>query len=180
MNNYLFEEHSHNFGVWTAARAVSRNFTSTLYIKNAIDCSGLKEFVASNKVVDQECFNNLHKVWANRIIASLNVAHAKGVSYGRAAKVIAIYLKTTVVLVQRGDSEKSRVIHPPVDRILLRALLKKFPHFTYLKNVNWTQLDEGSYWVLADKIKVDLKGFNWQLEYYWKPESEIAYQSKHF
>ena len=172
MEHYLFEEHRHNYAVWTAARAVSRNFTSTDLVKAAIENSRLVEFVTSTDNPSQEQFNLLHKTWSDRIISSLTAANVKNVSYGRAAKIIAIYLKTAVIMGSAAKCEKSKVIHPPIDAILLRNILASFPAMTYLRKVRWTQLDETSYWELASRLKQDLKRFDWKLEYYWNPGKE--------
>ncbi|MFA6150254.1 MAG: hypothetical protein WC716_02960 [Chitinophagaceae bacterium] len=169
MENYLFEEHAHHFAVWTAARAVSRNFTTTLNVKNAIDSSGLRKFAGSLKECSQNKFDKLHRDWASQIIKSLEASKAKGVSYGRAAKIISIYLKTSVVLVSKGLCQKSTVIHPPIDAILLGNLLSELPQLTYLKGVKWTQLDEEKYWELVARLRKDLGRFDWKVEFYWKP-----------
>jgi hypothetical protein len=44
IDNYTFNDHRHNYAVWTAARAVSRNFTSTANVKLAIEACGLRHF----------------------------------------------------------------------------------------------------------------------------------------
>ncbi|MBK6447178.1 MAG: hypothetical protein IPF81_18330 [Bacteroidetes bacterium] len=41
-DNYSFAEHVHRFAVWTAARAVQRNFTTTENIRKAIEQTELQ------------------------------------------------------------------------------------------------------------------------------------------
>jgi hypothetical protein len=172
MDKYLFEEHAHNFSVWTAARAVSRNFTTTLCVKDAINSTSLFEFARSQREFTQDEFDRLHRDWASQIMNSLVASNAKNVSYGRAAKIISIYLKTFVVLASKGLCQKSTVIHPPIDAILLGNLFIEFPELKYVKAIKWTLLDEEKYWDLVAQLRRDLKRFDWTVEYYWKPERE--------
>ena len=167
--NYTFEEHRHNYSVWTAARAVSRNFTTTANIKKAIDSSGLRDFVNSDLIFSHDDFDRLHSQWAIRIIDDIFASTGKTVSYGRAAKIISIYLKTSVVLCSQGSCQKSMVIHPPIDAILLNNIAQK-GGMPKLKDKRWTQLSESEYWKLTREIKTKLGSFDWRLEYFWKPD----------
>src|SRR5207237_4965917 len=113
--NYTFDEHKHRYAIWTAARAVQRSFTTTHNIAKAINATGLKCFSQSNEPITQNEYDTRHKQWSKIIIDVLDC------SYGRAAKIIAIYLKTAVVLPTSGTAN-SLVIHPPLDRFLLHAI----------------------------------------------------------
>lgn len=168
MNNnpYHFNDHKHNYAVWTAARAVQRSFTTTEKIKEAIKESGLKAFAESDASITADEFDNFHKETARKIISSLQVQNVESPTYGRAAKIIGIYLKTTVILTGLAKCNRSEVIHPPIDSILLKKLTAK-------EGINgldtpWTTLDENGYWNLVSIIRDSGIPFNWQLEKYWE------------
>lgn len=171
MDNYTFEEHRHNYSVWTAARAVSRNFTTTANVKKAIATSDLRNFTNSNLEPTQEEFDCLHVQWATQLISSLTESTGAIVSYGRAAKIISIYLKTSVVLCNQGNCAKSLVIHPPIDGILLNSIAKKIG-LKELTRERWTQLDKENYWELVNKLKTEFGSFDWKLEYFWRPDRD--------
>ena len=170
--HYTFTQHVHNYAVWTAARAVSRNFTTTALVKNAIEVSDLQSFVTSSAPISHEEFDRLHRVWANQLISELKKTTEGKASYGRAAKIISIYLKTAVVLCNKGECKKSAVIHPPIDAILLNNLASNCA-MPELKNEPWTTLDELKYWALVQKLRTTLPKFDWTLEFYWSPEREV-------
>lgn len=56
------------------------------------------------------------------MLQQLTKAKVEEASFGRAAKLIAIYLKTTIVLSGAENTTLGRVIHPPIDSILLKAM----------------------------------------------------------
>ena len=56
--NYSHFQHRHNFAVWCAARAVQRKFAKTPFLKEALEKSGVVEFIRQNedKTISQEDF----------------------------------------------------------------------------------------------------------------------------
>jgi hypothetical protein len=111
---YSFNQHRHNFAMWTAARAVQRNFTTIGNIVNAIEKSGLRDFVESYKNISKLGFSEFHEGCANELINSLK---SHKCTYGIAAKIIAIYLKTALIMYTNGQFCENN--HPPLDRILI-------------------------------------------------------------
>ena len=172
MHTYTFNEHKHNYAVWTAARAVQRGFTTTAKIKAAIKSSSLRNFSEDALTYSEEDFEQFHKECAQQLIKAFEVSGIKDVSYGRAAKIIAIYLKTTIILCNKGECKKSTIIHPPIDNILLTEIATRFKELKNLKNERWTSFDETTYWNLVSKIKSHFNKFDWTLEEYWRPERE--------
>lgn len=168
---YTIEEHRHRFAAWAAARAVQRNFTKTINIIEAIDSINLRD-IALNKSLwpkTDSDFEKFHKEWCRKIIIKLKT------TYGRASKIVAIYLKTAVVLSGNENSEFGKILHPPIDRILLTALKKKLsPIWTQPKLVNWTELHESgekSYLKLIKELRV-INGDKpfWKIEECWQPK----------
>jgi len=165
---YAFNQHKHNFALWTAARAVQRGFTTTGNIKIAIEKSDLRQFSEDTSSYGSEQFEKFHKTCSHQLINSFSNLNLPDVSYGRAAKIISIYLKTSVVLSNKGECDKSKIIHPPIDSILLNNI-SKIEELSSLKAIRWTQLDEHSYWALVYKIKSHFRKLDWTLEEFWTP-----------
>ncbi len=179
MNSYTFQEHIHRYAVWTAARAVSRDFTGTENVEKAIDAVKLRDyFEGSDKPSD---FDEWHKRKCRAIMAYLEPIVPKReastkktyknggnrVTYGRAAKIIAVYLKTAVILPEGPTGSRSNAIHPPIDAILLKNAAK-VPGFKDLANEKWTQFDEDRYFKVLERLKTLSTGPLWQVEYFWK------------
>lgn len=171
MDIYNFGQHRHNYAVWTAARAVQRKFTTTANIKWAIERSALRQFSEETGECTEENFEIFHQSCAKEIIDSLEEKGIK-TSYGRAAKIIAIYLKTAVILCNKGECAKSRIIHPPIDSILLKSIAKDFIHLRRIGNIRWTGLDSEQYWRLINELKKYFQPLNWGVEKYWIPTNE--------
>ncbi len=164
---YTFTEQLHNYAVWTAARAVQRNFTNTKNIKAAIEQAGLKELIDRKEEMTIDQFDIFHKTSANIIIEYLRSIGIQA-SYGQSAKMIAIYIKTAIVIKDSGLSNISKIAHPPIDNILLTQLHKKHPELD-VSGINWTQLDEKKYFYLIKKLRTLNMEYFWELEKYWTP-----------
>lgn len=169
MTIYNFNEHRHNYAVWTAARAVQRNFTTTATIRAAIEQTGLRAFAEDNGEYDQQSYDQYHRLWSSQLLASFDKNSIKTATYGRTAKIISIYLKTSVVLVNKGICKKSAVIHPPIDRILLQSIARNIIGFKDLSAHKWTIMNEEQYWLLVERLRKANFHFNWQLEAHWTP-----------
>lgn len=94
-----------------------------------------------------------------------------GASYGRATKLIAVYLKSMIV-VQENPNSIANIIHPPIDRIVLQGISKDdnivHPNKQYWKHIKWTQLDEPLYRQLMSDFRQVFEGQPlWHIEKYW-------------
>lgn len=168
---YTFNEHLHNYAVWAAARAVDRNFTNTANVKSAIEETGLQRLLDNNEMSSIASFDQFHRETSGKIIAHLKYVDKRleeKATYGRAAKIIAIYIKTAIVVRDLGVSNLARIAHPPIDRILLTNANKEHKKLG-LARYNWTQLLEEEYFELIEKLRtIDFESF-WELERYWSP-----------
>jgi len=162
---YTFEKHLHNYACWTAARAVQRNFTNTPNIIRAIETSALMQ-LDSHKVNSSEEYDVFHRKCCNQLIDYLKTECNIEATYGRAAKIIAIYLKTSVIVRYSGEGKLAEIAHPPIDRILLTNLRKNFTGIVAEKT-NWTELNESQYFELITKLRTLQFEKFWQLEEYW-------------
>lgn len=171
---YSEYNHRHNFSVWAAARAAQRGFTNVEMLRDALEQCGIDVFV--NNPSPESEFEGRHKQWCNSICDYLNEKGVHNVSYGRAAKLVNVYLKSMLVL-KNLSGEPAKFIHPPIDRILLQNIAKNVTmekeEKKMLKATNWTQLQEEEYFQLINT----LKGINgnrpfWQLEEHWTVTNE--------
>ncbi len=168
---YNFEDHLHNYAVWTSARAVQRNFYDTISIKSAIEKTKLRDLIVTHNVFSEDEFDAFHRETARLIMDSLkstNVGLEDKATYGRAAKIIAIYIKTIAVIRYSGNDNLSKVAHPPIDRILLSNAHKEHSDLG-LNKISWTKLTEQEYFDLIRKLRTLKFDKFWELEQYWSP-----------
>jgi hypothetical protein len=171
---YTEYKHRHNFSVWAAARAAQRGFTNVEMLRDAIEQCGINTFV--NNPSPESEFEAQHRQWCNSICDYLNEKGVQNVSYGRAAKLVNVYLKGMLVL-NNLSGEPAKFIHPPIDRILLQNIVKNVAiekeEKKRLKSTNWTQLQEEDYFRLISTLKT-INGNRpfWQLEEHWTVTNE--------
>ena len=164
-DNYSFAEHVHRFAVWTAARAVQRNFTKTEIIRKAIEQTELQNLFFRKDISSPEQFDKFHEKTCDKLITEFRKLR-KVASYGRAAKIVAIYIKTAIIIPEKGKSKLSKIAHPPIDRILLQNLDSKYPELK-LKSRNWTTLNKVEYFKLIQKFREDFGVCFWKIEINW-------------
>lgn len=175
---YTHFTHRHNFAVWCAARAVQRKFTKTINLKGALEKSGIAEFIKENeeKEISQKEFDEHHELWCKAIMQYWESHKIRGASYGRAAKLVAIYIKSMIV-VRNGQSKLSTVAHPPIDRIVLKNICrdKTINHINktgWLK-INWTEMNKEDYKKLITGFRQLFVGKPfWTIEKYWSITKE--------
>lgn len=120
-------------------------------------------------------FDKLHEGWCSAIQAYLDDRKIRDASYGRAAKLVAVYLKATIILGDACNTPLGHNAHPPIDRILLHALASsdevKSPHKHAWAQTNWTELDGPAYRELIDQLRavVPVGAPFWSIERYWQP-----------
>lgn len=168
---YSLNEHRHRFAIWTAARAVQRSWTTTANISRVIAAVDLAGIVDRYKTCENQAeFDRLHTLTCEKMAEEFRALGVEA-TYGRAAKILAVYLKATVIVTMQMDNDQIRLIHPPVDRILLKNL-STVPGLTELRKLNWTKLDKRQYDAMVAKIRGRLNIFDWRLEEKWRPELE--------
>jgi response regulator RpfG family c-di-GMP phosphodiesterase len=166
---YSAYQHRHNFAVWAAARATQREFTTTEKLREALEASSIDTFV--ERPCGREDFDGRHRGWCGSICQQLRSRRVEGASYGRAAKLVNVYLKSMVVLPDLS-SDVASYVHPPIDRILLQNVAKAPEVSTErsqtLRNTSWTQLSEAAYFELISMLR-DINGDRpfWKIEEHW-------------
>jgi hypothetical protein len=174
---YDLAEHRHRFAGWAAARAAQRNFTSVKNLRAALQATDIRRVLSDPQTLQlsQDQFNNQHRKWCRAICSRLATLGIKNATYGRAAKLVAVYLKATVIMAETCDSSLGRSLHPPIDRVLLRALASSTEitsrHQTEWRSINWTQLEEKPYYELIGQLREALPPGApfWTIEEYWQP-----------
>jgi hypothetical protein len=169
---YTIKEHIHRYSIWTAARASQRglkNFKIKVLkaiLENIDFKNQVEKYIKSD--VNKKNYEFFHKKIANEIIK--NGAELKiKITYGRASKIISIYLKTAIIIPNGGKGKAANIIHAPIDRILLKALSKEFKKTNWNK-LTWTKFTETDYWILIDDLEKNKLPINWKLEQFWNPE----------
>jgi hypothetical protein len=99
-------------------------------------------------------------------------ADIKNVTFGRAAKLVAVYLKTMIVIPD-PECVFAAILHPPVDRILLQNVARDKQYPSEFRKVwsttNWTELNEDQYYQVIETFRecgLDIPQF-WRIERYW-------------
>ena len=177
---YTLEEHRHRFATWAAARAAQRGFTTSKKLIVALESCGARQYLKDHleDKIDPAKFLIHHKDWCGQIVLHLKRAGIEKVTWGRAAKLVAVYLKSMVIVGAGSYSPLAHVAHPPVDRVLLQNLArcKKLQslHKAAWRKTNWTQLNEKSYDNLIDQLRESLLPDEpfWALEKCWFPVAE--------
>ncbi|MFQ3857908.1 hypothetical protein ACLK29_18300 [Leptospira kirschneri] len=164
-------EHRHQFAVWASARAAQRGFTSTAKIRDAIEKSNLKSIAmeAQSWKGGIAEFDKIHIEVCDKLKLSLEKC-----SYGRAAKMVAIYFKCMIVLMGDHESILGKILHPPIDSILLRNLKKNnrnnWKLIDAIKGKAWTTLEQKEYFELIAALREfqHNEPCFWKLEKYWQ------------
>jgi hypothetical protein len=172
---YTIEEHRHRYAAWAAAAASRRGFADNASIVSVLDSSSLRRSLVDSprnwpKTATE--YDKFHKREARGLIRKFKNAGYPNVTYGRVAKMIAIYVKTIVVMGVHHRSPMARVAHPPIDRILLQVL-SRIPLANSLRKLcrktAWTKLDEKRYFELISELRLSgpAEPAFWQLERHW-------------
>ena len=177
--SYDLLEHRHRFAVWAAARAAQRGFTGgkTKDLRDALEATDIREVLSAPQTlqVSPAQFDALHRAWCSSICERLRRRGIANATYGRAAKLVGVYLKAIVIMGSDWDSPLGRNLHPPIDRILLHGLAAssrvKSRHKAAWAAINWTQLGEAEYVQLIGQLRDALpqNAPFWTIEEYWEP-----------
>lgn len=177
MSSYSASTHTHNFACWTAAAAVRRGFTTNEVIASAIEKAKLHEW-ANQLLENFDNFSAEHDNICDRLVNELeSVPNQKEEYYtkctfGRAAKIVSIYLKTYIVLPYIYDSKYDlllETIYPPIDQLLLTGIQEdreKLP--SIVKKYKWTKASKDEYHILRNALIAADLPFNWKTEEFWK------------
>ena len=111
MAEYTLFRHRHNFAVWAAARASQRAFTTVKNLREALEGCGVVQALKepSRWPSSAADFDALHRIWCRSICQHLCGIRVQNVTYGRAAKLVAVYLKAMIVAGGYDDTHLSLI-----------------------------------------------------------------------
>jgi hypothetical protein len=182
---YTMTEYRHRYAAWCAARAAGRGLSggTNAVFRRAIEASELPALLRGpadlwpSSAAD---FDRAHRTWCAAAVSALHANGAESATFGRSAKLIAIYLKTLAVCGGRESTLLARVAHPPIDRVLLRRLARdeRFPAEARAMwaDTNWTTLGVDSYDEVIASLRragLDAGGF-WRAEEWWSGDDDAA------
>lgn len=170
---YTIADHTHRFGLWTAARAASKSLLSNKEIKGILEDMQLRIQVDLLRQEEdltvlkyQEWFKGQCDTFKEKV-KQLECKDIKKerISHGLAAKVISIYIKTVEVIPSKGLSTLSEVAFPPIDSILLKKI-NKVNNLSL--DVIWSKYTWEQYIETIDKIvSLDPLQLMWKIESNW-------------
>jgi hypothetical protein len=174
---YELPEHRHRFAVWAAAQAAQRGFTSVRNLRDALQATDIRDVLSAPTTfqLSPAQFDTLHRRWCSSICSNLIDRQISKATYGRAAKLVAVYLKAIVIMGDGCNSSLGRNMHPPIDRILLQSLAASdkitSPCKEAWRSVSWTQLDQPAYERLIGQLRgaIPAGAPFWTIEEYWEP-----------
>jgi hypothetical protein len=173
-------EHKHSFAAWAAARAASwrpcrfsvkqgRELIESLRLGQ----QSLRDLNQSpDKLPAPEDFDGCHYRWRSQILFRSEKMALKGMTHGVAAKLINVYWKSMFVCGGEQDHPTVKVIHPPIDSLLLNGLAAH-PNTRAKADWKsfhpWTGLSSARYEELIRKIRSAIpEGAPlWKIEEYW-------------
>ncbi|QXH95743.1 hypothetical protein HU749_004975 [Pseudomonas ogarae] len=204
-DNYSIAEHRHRFAIWAAGRAYSRqgpghtiavatqliNESGVGQISTPDDLPPPQEIDAFLDLQFRNVINIAVKLtytrtWKDETKAEHSSQHDLICSYGRAQKLVNVYLKSKLVCAfSDADQSKISALHPPLDRQLLNAigsylarpnhkgsdLQKKFKAALNLGE-SWTTFEKPAYDAHLSVIK-DIQAGRplWGIEWLWHPSA---------
>ena len=175
---YTIEAHKHRFSAWAAGRAASVN-GCRFKVKQGKEIIEAVKLNLVAKTIDNlpqpNDFDNQHRKWRNRIIDTASQKFQLPFTHGVAAKLINIYLKSIFVCSVDNEDPRIKVIHPPIDRVLLNNLYKnnfgmQDSEWKTAKMIGWSKLNSEQYESLISAIRQALPACSglWQIEEYWQ------------
>jgi len=178
VGDYSLGEHRHRFACWAAARAASRKLAggSNRAMRIALEESSLPALLLGPQQAWPQSaaeYDRAHSRWCGDVVSSLHGQGVETATYGRAAKLVAVYVKAMIVCGGGAESALGEVAHPPIDRLLLQALAKQ-PRFPAelrqeWRRTSWTTLDVDGYDEVILSLReagLDYQGF-WRVERWW-------------
>ncbi|WP_144957826.1 hypothetical protein [Pseudomonas oryzihabitans] len=177
---YDIHQHKHRYAVWTASRAWNRKLkTGDLALaQRLIGVAGLES------VRDPDDLGEDVDTWLlerMRLIVDYAAQHQiLGINYGRAQKLVNIYLKTKLVCGGQETHPKVAKLHPPLDRKLFAGLHAEFRTqkrtdaamaFAAAQKAcsAWTNFELQDYLAHIQAIKLFMAGKPlWMVEEYWR------------
>lgn len=173
-DHYDAREHTVRFATWCAARAAQRGWAGAT---NETIVAGLRrsrvvaEFESARG--DRAALDEFQQAWVEDLQQVLEPEVAT--PFGRAAKLVAIFLKATVVCGRLGTASLREHAWPPVDRILVKEAAKVLGKSepgaaARLRHHVWTRATVEEHMAVLEALRLLTAGKPfWAAERYWVP-----------
>lgn len=168
----------HRFAGWAAATAASASPVCRFKVADGIAILESIGFTDDNLSVSSlpnpKSFDSQHLRWRNSAIIAAKKRRIK-MSHGVAAKLINLYLKSLYICGGYSKHTKVAALHPPIDSILLRELIKTSDKehkqiFVRLSKIRWSKFTSTDYELAISAIKsLTHSKPIWKIESLWKP-----------
>ena len=178
-HDYTYAKHRFRFAAWAAAQAIQQPTRDGFGFKNK-EATPLFEAIGFDKIAGKDDwlleiddFDAHHTIWRDGVYKRLE--NKKGMSHGRAAKLINIFVKALMPsdmdTISDELQERWCEVHLPIDR----GMLKEMDNCGFGNgNVHWveqyepwTQLTSCEYQCLINDMKV-YEPCLWRVERFWK------------
>jgi len=164
--NYSAKEHQHRFAAWAAGRAASVK-NCRFSVEQAAQVLAEAGFPRALPVPDQ--FDEQHRAWRSAVI-NAGTRMNLDLTHGVAAKLINIYLKA--IYIGDLDDPKVKVMHPPIDSLLLDSLYKNNigglkTEWQAARKARWSKFSSDEYEAVIKAVKAQCDTL-WQIEEYWQ------------
>ncbi|VWC72779.1 hypothetical protein BLA18112_02068 [Burkholderia lata] len=181
VTQYSIEKHKHMYAKWCAAAAYGRGLAggNNSLAFELIEVSGLGEVTGPEHIgqnVDEWQMSFMKKIETEAVRLGVG-----DFSFGRAQKLVNIYLKTVLVCGGHHQHPGVALLHPPLDFELFKglrsflwknraAMREAWSAFNSAqkRNPRWTTFSETDYVAHIDAIKLLMAGKPlYQVEEYW-------------
>jgi hypothetical protein len=179
-------EHRHRFASWCAATAARSSPKCRFSVEEGGEiinrCNLIEVAKGWNRLPSSGDFDTWHREQRRELILASQTVLKKGnFTHGVAAKLLNCYLKPLFVTGVRDDlsqdsQKKLDAIHPPIDRVLAKALKNSSDadilfHSGIWKLVlrkGWSSLESDEYESVIAAIAQITNGELWKIESYWQ------------
>lgn len=174
--SYTIDEHRHRFSAWAAGRAASVKGCrfEVEAGKRLLEAIGLNRLLGDPELLPAvDVIDRDHKVWRGQLI---DVAKMDGIdcTHGVAAKLINVYLKAAFVCGGYHSHERVKMMHPPIDSVLLDELSSQNVGgyksvWNEARRIRWSKLNSEQYEKVISYIRKALPNRGlWEIERYWR------------
>jgi len=174
---YSIEEHQHRHVAWSSATSARASKLCRFSVEVGVAILESSGFVPAFSTPEQlplpEELDAKHADWRHVVIQAAET-HGLVFSHGIAAKLINCYLKGRFVNAGHHEHPQVAVLHPPIDRLLLKALADENVGgcrraWRRLEKRGWSKFTSEDYQEVIDLIRQVMPGQPlWKIEQYWR------------
>jgi hypothetical protein len=160
--------HRARFAAWTCARAISRGAEGVTVerVFRTMQVAKVDGTLANKVFTSRKEFDALHPVVVKRI-AKAALKHGMKLSFGQAAKLLGIHIKTLYIM-EGKRKDLLAYAHPPIDRNLLKKALPRGCRSNQ-SLLAWTQFGINEYRMSFELLEngITIEMPRWKIEAYW-------------